>query len=101
MLVEKLDQGGEDIKTICMIFVCFFNIAATGNFFTEKLLKETCVLTAFKHLLEIKTNWHTDVLNSILSLLDFFLKVSIGDQELSTCFKIAKIGMKSGLDSYI
>ena len=52
LIIQKLDQGGKDIKTLSLVFDCLANIAPTNAAVARKVMAETCVLDAIRHLLE-------------------------------------------------
>ena len=93
LIIGKLDQGGQDIKTLNFVFNCLANIAPSNLDIVNKILRETCILQALKFLLDNPRVWHIEVLDNIYRLLEHLIKVPLEASQINDCFRIASIGL--------
>jgi len=72
-----MQDGGTDIKTCYFVFEVLANFVPDSQEVAEKVIRETCLLSSFSHLLELSTHWHTDVLECIFRILDTLFEVKL------------------------
>lgn len=96
LLKEKMEENGKDVKTICFIFEALTNIVVTSKEVASKVVRETCILQSFRHLLEVCTSWNTDMLSRLYQMIDNIVELdTLEVHEIHACFNVAAIGMRA------
>lgn len=94
LLIEKMDQGAKDLKTLNFVFLFLGNIASSGESMARKVLRETCVLDCVRHLAEQKlVIWEAELLDSIYRLISYTAKLNPGQSHLDSFFRLSSIGL--------
>ena len=70
-----MDENAKDVKTISFIFEALANIVLTNKLVAGKVIKETCLLQSFRHLLDVFNVWNTDVLDNVCLMIDHIVNL--------------------------
>ena len=70
-----MQNGCQDIKTLCIILEFLGNIASDSEEAARKVMQETSIIDVLSSLIETCSSMHTDFLAVVQNFLSFVIKL--------------------------